>query len=60
MLHDYTSVTADTVATLTEAAIADADRAVDRVVQTEEPRTYDNTLAPLDGAGVAISDASGR
>jgi thimet oligopeptidase len=60
MLYDYTAVTADSVTEITEAAIAQADAAVDAVVGIDEPRTYANTLAPLDRAGVAISDASGR
>ena len=60
MLYDYTAVTADSVTEITEAAIAQADLAVDAVVAQDGPRTYANTLAPLDRAGVAISDASGR
>ncbi len=60
MLYDYTAVTPDSVTEITEAAIAQADAAVDAVVLTEAPRTYTNTLAPLDRAGVTISDASGR
>jgi len=60
MLYDYTTVTADSVTEVTEAAIAEADAAVDAVVGVDGPRTYANTLAPLDQAGVAISDAAGR
>jgi len=60
MLYDYTAVTADSVTEITDAAIAQADAAVDAVVAYDGPRTYANTLAPLDRAGVAISDASGR
>ena len=60
MLYDYTAVTADSVTAITEAAIAEADAAVDAVVAVDVPRTYANTLTPLDRAGVAISDASGR
>ena len=60
MLYDYTTVTADSVTEVTEAAIAQADAAVDAVVGVDGPRTYANTLAPLDQAGVAISDAAGR
>ncbi|MEA3510994.1 MAG: M3 family metallopeptidase [Actinomycetota bacterium] len=59
MLHDYTAVTADSVTEITETAIVQADAAVDAVVLNEAPRTYANTLAPLDRAGVAISDAAG-
>ena len=60
MPHDYTSVTAATVSAIVDAAIASADRHVESIVQVAGPRTYGNTLAPLDAAGVAISDASGR
>jgi thimet oligopeptidase len=60
MLYDYTAVTADSVTEITEAAIAQADAAVDVLVNVDRPRTYANTLAPLDRAGVAISDAAGR
>ncbi len=60
MLYDYTAVTPNSVTEVTETAIAQADEAVDAVVGVNEPRTYANTLAPLDRAGVAISDASGR
>jgi thimet oligopeptidase len=60
MLYDYTAVTADSVAEITEAAIAQADAAVEAVVGADESRTYANTLAPLDRAGVIVADASGR
>lgn len=60
MLHDYTAVTANSVTEITEAAIAQADAAIDAVVEADQSRTYANTIAPLDRAGVIISDASGR
>lgn len=60
MLHDYTSVTADSVADITEAAIAGAESLLDEVLQVEGDRTYTNTMAPLDGIGVLMSDASGE
>ncbi len=59
MLYDYTAVTADSVTEITEAAIAHADAAVDAAVGADEARTYANTLAPLDRAGVIVADASG-
>ena len=60
MLHDYTSVTPESVTGLIDTAIAGADAAVDAMVAVEGPRTYANTMAPLDAAGVLVSDASGR
>ena len=59
MLHDYTSVTADGVTAVTEAAITEADSLVDGVIGIHGDRTYANTMAPLDAVGVLISDASG-
>ena len=59
MLHDYTSVTADGVTDVTEAAITEADSLVDGVIGIHGDRTYANTMAPLDAVGVLISDASG-
>ena len=60
MLHDYTAVTAEFVTAVTEDAIAQADAAVETVVGVAEPRTYANTMAPLDHGGVLVSDASGQ
>jgi len=60
MLNDYTAVTALSVTEIIEEAIADADAAVDAMVSVDGPRTYANTMAPLDAAGVLVSDASGR
>ena len=60
MPHDYTTVSAESVTALTEAAIAQSEALVDSVVKTDDPRTYANTLAPLDQVGVLLSDASGE
>ena len=60
MLHDYTSVTADSVAEVTEAAITEAEALVDGVILVDGRRTYANTMAPLDAIGVLVSDASGE
>ena len=59
MLHDYTSVTAESVADVTEAAITEAESLLDAVIQVDGDRTYTNTVAPLDTVGVLVSDASG-
>jgi thimet oligopeptidase len=60
MPHDYTDVSADTVTEITERAIAEAESLVETVVTTEEPRTYANTLEPLDRVGVLLADAAGE
>ncbi len=60
MLHDYTAVTARSVTDIVESAIAEADSAIDAMVAIAGPRTYANTMAPLDDAYVLIHDASGR
>ena len=59
-LNDYTAITADEVGEIIATAIEASDRLVDGVVEDHEPRTYENTLAPLDEIGVLISDAGGR
>jgi thimet oligopeptidase len=60
MRYDYTTITAGSVSEITESAITQAEAAVDAAVGVAGPRTYANTMAPLDHAGVVISDASGR
>ncbi|MGB9358367.1 MAG: M3 family metallopeptidase [Acidimicrobiia bacterium] len=60
MLHDYTTVTAASVSEVTEKAIAASESLIDGVVGAEGPRTYANTMAPLDAIAVLISDASGN
>jgi thimet oligopeptidase len=60
MRYDYTTITAGSVSEITESAITQAEAAVDAAVGVAGPRTYANTMAPLDRAGVVISDVSGR
>ena len=60
MLHDYTTVTATSVSEVTEKAIATSESLIDGVVTADGPRTYANTMAPLDAVAVLISDASGN
>jgi len=59
MLHDYTTVTAPSVSDVTEQAIATSESLIDDLVGVDAPRTYSNTMAPLDTVAVLISDASG-
>lgn len=60
MLHDYTTVSPESVFEIIEAAIADAESLVDAAIDIGDPRTYPNTMAPLDSVGVLLSDASGK
>ena len=59
-LYDYTAITADDVTEITTAAIDRADALVGGLVDTDDPRTYENTVRPLDDLGVMIGDANGR
>ena len=60
MLHDYTTVTEGSVSEVTEAAIATSEALINGVVTVDGPRTYANTMAPLDAVAVLVSDASGN
>ncbi len=57
MLHDYRSVSAETVAAETDAAIATADALVDGAMSA--PHTFDGTLLPLELAGAELVRAYG-
>jgi thimet oligopeptidase len=59
MLHDFTSVTADSVAVLTEAALRDADALVASAVSADPP-TFATLLGTLEKATAVVGDASGR
>lgn len=58
MLFDYTGVTADSVASVTDEAIEKANRLVDAAVAGE--RTVEGTLLPLNQAAAEIAIAYGR
>ncbi|MDJ0924057.1 MAG: M3 family metallopeptidase [Acidimicrobiia bacterium] len=60
MLHDYTSTTADGIEVIAESAIAQADELVAAVVAAPAPRTWANTMAPLEEAGTIVGDAYGQ
>ncbi len=60
MLHDYTTITAATVTGVTETAIDASESLIDGVIGVTGPRTYANTLAPLDAVSVLVADASGN
>ena len=59
MLYDYTSMTADRVAEIANAAIEEADTLVAAAVASS-PRTWADTIAPLEEAGTIMGDAYGR
>jgi thimet oligopeptidase len=60
MLYDFTSVTADSVARETDAAIERADALVAQAVAPAERATFDGTLRMLELAGAEISVGYGR
>ncbi len=59
-MFDFTTVTAESIVASTEAALATADAAIDRLVIADEPRTFDNTMRALDLAILGVSDAYGQ
>jgi thimet oligopeptidase len=60
MLHDYTNTTAEDVDRITAEAITEADALVDRAVHAAAPRTWGNTIEPLEDAATLVADAYGR
>ncbi len=63
MLFDYSSVTAESVAAVTDAGLAEADDLVARVAAGGAPgaaATFDDTMLPLDQALARVQDAYGR
>ncbi len=59
MPHDFTAVTPEDVTATVDRAIDEANRRVGELVGVDGPRTYDNTMQPLDEVRVIIGDASG-
>ncbi len=59
MLTDYSTLTSSEATRVTEVAIEAADRMLATVVAEASPRTYANTLAPLDQALNLVRDADG-
>lgn len=49
-LVDFTEITPDHVVPAVTEALAEAEAAIEEVVELDGTRTYDNTLAPLDDA----------
>ncbi len=59
-MFDYTSVTPESIREDMEAVIATADAMVDRIVSESDPRTFANTVQPIETLGAAMGDAYGR
>ena len=60
MLHDYGTVTVDSVRSETDSALASADAHLTRAVASSASPTFDHTLLPLELAGAALVEAYGR
>jgi thimet oligopeptidase len=60
MLYDYTSTTPEGVDAIADDAIRRADELVDQAVAITGPRTWQNTIAPLEAAFTIMGDAYGQ
>lgn len=60
MPFDYAAVTPEIISADTDGAIAEADAIVAAATAPTTPRTYADTLQPLDVARAVITDAMGR
>jgi thimet oligopeptidase len=60
MLSDYTRTSAESVARITDDAIAAANRLIDAIAAHEGPNTIDNSLRPLNEAAAIIEAAYGQ
>ncbi len=59
MLYDYTSTTADVITKIAEDAIAKAEALVATAIASS-PRTWADTIEPLEQAGTIMGEAYGR
>ena len=59
-MFDYRHLTAADIAAATDDAVAEAEELIASIIDVATPRTYANTMSPLDEAGSVISDAHGR
>ncbi|MGA9594791.1 MAG: M3 family metallopeptidase [Acidimicrobiia bacterium] len=59
MLYDYTATSPELVETIGEDAINRAEALVTTAIAST-PRTWDNTIVPLEEAGTILGDAYGR
>ena len=59
-MPDSNEITPEVIARATDEAIARADELIDRAVAPDAPRTWSDTVAPLDEATAVLSEAGGR
>ncbi len=59
-IFDYTAISVSLIEKLTSQAIAEAERLRSEVMDTDSPRSYRNTLAPLEAVGETLSRAFGE
>ena len=59
-MFDYSAVIADSIGPTLEATIETADHILDEMVNVEAPRTFTNTMMPLERIAAITSDASGQ
>lgn len=59
MLYDYTTITASEVRDVVARAIEQGDALVDAIITVAGPRTWDNTLQPLDDLDALVNAADG-
>ena len=60
MLHDYTTTTVADVERLTSEALGQAEAEVRAAMDEAGPRTFENTLLPLDRASTILWRAYGK
>ena len=60
MVFDYSSVTAESVSEVAEAAISRGEELIAGLLRTENPRTFGNTLRPFEEVGRVGAVAYGR
>lgn len=60
MLVDYSEISAAGLSSAVEVAIEEAEKVVDSVIRMTGPRTFENTIQPLEDVSVALQDTYGR
>ena len=59
-MFDYSAVTAETIGPDLEATIAESEAILEKMVSVEGPRTFANTMMPLEAITALTSDCSGQ
>ena len=60
MLFDYPQVTGSSLNETIAEGLARAEEAVAKVVKVDQPRTFENTIRPLELISVELQDLYGR